>query len=198
MSAYKRYYYKKGGKGIYKKCERILPSLFDKVYVNESDLPIKQRYAEAYAERLSEIDKEKLNGKTYNPEKFRTTVSRTIDSLVEAGKMTDVGDKGKYFVPNNAKYRRYLKRRKIIDNVKFCDEDILVINKKIVAISILSKESSDNFIYLFKDYLEDDCFSVEICGNTLLVFLRKNEKETIEVLKKLAKEAYLEQNGVNS
>lgn len=195
------HFYIKGGKGIYKKCEKILPTLFDKVYVNESELPIKQRYVEAYAEELTRRDKDKLGEKkSYSPERFRSTVSRTIDKFVEDKIMIDVDEKGKYFVPNNTKYKRFLKRKELTERVMVGRPDVLEITSKMIAVSIYnSKGYEDNpetAVKLFKEYLDDDCFSVSVVGETMIILLCKNEEKALEDIKKAVEKAFsLQKNG---
>ena len=48
----------------------------------------------------------------------------------------------------------------------------------------------------FKDFLGDDCYSVILLEDTLLILLCQNEKDTTEQLQKLIEEAYTEQHNV--
>ena len=156
----------------------------------EGKYPRIKDIAEIVAKMKTEKD-DVVNG-AYKAENVQPSVSRSVQKLIDAGKLAAVGSR---YALNDMSFVRATKREQIKQGIEFAKKSVHTICDNTIAIKVgknvgLAKQ-------LFEEYLGIDvCYSVEIVGETIVIMLLdvENRKDLVEEIEKIVTEAYEEQH----
>jgi len=167
-------------------CKKILPTLFDKVYKYDDNIPRIVDYAKAYADYKTKADR-LPEGKSYDTETFRSTVSRALSQL-KRDKIVRIDERTGRYVPNNDKYSKYLIKKEILNKVIFTKKDVMKIGNGAYVVAVYDDKNHERILLaqsLFKQYFENKYFSITVLDGALLFLVNEDENSIYSDLKNI-------------